>query len=333
VASINVDTPGSGYTAAPTVTIAAPLARITATGVAKLAADGRLESIVITNPGRGYTTAPAITITAPQIPPVVINAMSQSSGTNYNGTTAPVLPVTVIDNDDSRIVIAESGGSTVVNENGTTDSYTIALGRRPDAGSTSTVTLTPSSTGIQVSPAGPFTFTDANWNTPVTVTVTTTNDATAEPNGGTATITHNITSTDPTYNRVNSPVVVVTVDDNDPALAVTQSNIFTQVREGGTTGTGGTPNVGDRRPERPQSRHRHHGDRHARARRAGDRLTSDIEFQQHRYRDENGDRHGLQRHRCRKHRPPRRHWLQCRQHGQLLQWQFCPARARAGHGQ
>lgn len=244
VQAISVDNAGSGYTAAPTVTIAAPAARITATGVAKLAADGKLDSIVITNPGLGYTSTPSVTITAPQIPPVVINAMSQSSGTNYNGTVAPVLPVTVIDNDDSRIVIAESGGSTVVNENGTTDSYTIALGRRPDAGSTSTVTLTPSSTGIQVSPAGPFTFTDANWNTPITVTVTTTNDATAEPSG-TATITHNITSTDPTYNRVNSPVVVVTVDDNDPALAVTQSNIYTQVKEGGTTGTVGTPNVGD----------------------------------------------------------------------------------------
>jgi hypothetical protein len=243
--SITITNAGSGYTAAPTVTIAAPVARITATGVAKLTSDGKIDSIVITHPGLGYTSAPSVTITAPQIPPVVINAMSQSSGTNYNGTTAPVLPVTVIDNDDSRIVIAESGGSTVVNENGTTDSYTIALGRRPDAGSTSTVTLTPSSTGIQVSPAGPFTFTDANWNTPITVTVTTTNDATAEPNGGVATITHNITSTDPTYNRVNSPVVVVTVDDNDPALAVTQTNIFTQVKEGGSPGNSGTPNVGD----------------------------------------------------------------------------------------
>ncbi len=244
LSGITITNPGSGYTSAPIVTIAAPAARITATGVAKMTADGKLDSIVITNPGLGYTSTPSVTITAPQIPPVVINAMSQSSGTNYNGTTAPVLPVTVIDNDDSRIVIAESGGSTVVNENGTTDSYTIALGRRPDAGTTSTVTLVPSSTGIQVSPAGPFTFTDANWNTPVTITVTTTNDATAEPSG-TATITHNITSTDPTYNRVNSPVVVVTVDDNDPALAVTQSNIFTQVKEGGTAGSGGTPNVGD----------------------------------------------------------------------------------------
>ena len=245
--AITITNAGSGYTTAPTVTIAAPLARITATGVAKMTADGKLDSIVITNPGLGYTTAPSVSITAPQIPPVVINAMSQSSGTNYNGTLAPVLPVTVIDNDDSRIVISESGGSTVVNENGTTDTYTIALGRRPDTGSTSTVTLVPSSTtttSIQVTPAGPFTFTDANWNTPVTVTVTTTNDVTAEP-GGVVTITHNITSTDPTYDRVNSPVVVVTVDDNDPALAVTQSNIYTQVREGGTPGTAGTPNVGD----------------------------------------------------------------------------------------
>jgi hypothetical protein len=242
--SITITNAGSGYTAAPTVTIAAPAARITATGVAKLTSDGKLDSIVITHAGLGYTTAPGVTITAPQIPPVVINAYSQSSGTNYNGTVAPVLPVTVIDNDDSRVVIRESGGSTLVNEDGTTDTYTIALGRRPDTGSTSTVTLVPSSTGIQVVPPGPFVFNDANWNTPVTVTVTTTNDVTAEPRGS-ATITHNITSTDPTYDRVNSPVVVVTVDDNDPALAVTQSNIYTQVKEGGTTGTGGTPNVGD----------------------------------------------------------------------------------------
>lgn len=245
VSAVNVTNPGYGYVNPPSVAFtAAPTGGTTASGFAKLTADGKLEAVVLTNAGAGYTAAPSVTLGGAPASTVIVRAYSQSSGSNYNGTSAPAFYATVLDNDDSRVVITESGGSTTVGEDGTTDSYTISLGRRPDAGTTTTVSLSPSSTGIQVSPAGPFTFNETNWSAPVTITVTTTNDSTAEP-PGTATITHNVTSTDATYDRVNSPVVLVNVLDNDPALSVTQTNIFTQVKEGGTTGTGGTPNVGD----------------------------------------------------------------------------------------
>ena len=249
VSSVTITDPGLGYTAAATVTFGAPGAGVTALGYAKLTPDGKLDSVVITNPGSRYGSAPSVTIGGAPNSPVIIRAYSQStdttSGANAtNAVAAPAFYATVLDNDDSRVVITESGGSTTVNEDGTTDSYTISLGRRPDAGSTTTVSLSPSTTGIQVSPAGPFVFTDLNWSVPVTITVTTTNDSTAEPPGS-ATITHNVTSTDATYDRVNSPVVLVNVLDNDPALAVTQTNIFTQVKEGGGTGTGGTPAAQD----------------------------------------------------------------------------------------
>lgn len=172
-------------------------------------------------------------------------AYTTSAGTTFNGTTSPLLPVTIIDNDDARLVVTESGGNTLVNEDGTNDSYTLALSRRPDAGSTTTVTLAPSTTGIQVTSPGPFVFNETNWNTAVTVTVSTTNDGNAETRG-TATISHSISSTDPVYDRSSSPVVLVTVDDNDPPLTIAQTNIFTQVREGGTSpGNGGTPNAQD----------------------------------------------------------------------------------------
>ena len=244
VSAVTITNPGYGYTGIPSVSFTgAPTGGTTATGFAKLTADGKLDSIILTNAGAGYVTAPSVTLGAAPSSPVIIRAYTQSTGNN-NAVSAPAFYATVLDNDDSRVVITESGGSTTVNEDGTTDTYTISLGRRPATGSTTTVSLTPSSTGIQVSPTGPFTFTDANWSTPVTVTVTTTNDSTAEP-PGTATITHNVSSTDASYDRVNSPVVVVNVLDNDPALSVAQTNIFTQVKEGGTTGTGGTPNVGD----------------------------------------------------------------------------------------
>jgi hypothetical protein len=173
-----------------------------------------------------------------------VTAYTNSAGSNYNGSSAPLLPVTIIDNDDARLVVTESGDSTLVNEDGTNDTYTLALSSRPDVGSTTTVSLSPSTTGIQVTPAGPFVFNESNWNTAVTVTVSTTNDGTAETRG-TATISHTIVSTDPVYNRSTSPVLLVTIDDNDPPLTIAQSNIFTQVREAGTAGTGGTPNVSD----------------------------------------------------------------------------------------
>ncbi|MBL9115743.1 MAG: DUF1800 family protein [Verrucomicrobiaceae bacterium] len=245
VTSVTITNPGAGYTGVPSVSFGgAPTGGTTATGVATINEWGQVTGVVLTNRGAGYTAAPSVSIGAAPAAPMVINAMTQSAGTNYNGTTSPTLPVTIIDNDDARVVINQSGGSTIVGEDGTVDSYTITLGRRPEAGSTTTVTLVPSTTGIQVSPTGPFTFTDGNWNTPVTVTVTTTNDATAEPQGS-AFITHNVSSTDSIYHGTNSPVVGVTVTDNDPALAIAQTNIFTTVKEGGTAGTGGTPNVSD----------------------------------------------------------------------------------------
>jgi hypothetical protein len=172
-----------------------------------------------------------------------IIAYSTSSGTNYNGTTAPSLTATIIDNDDARLILAETGDGTFVSEDGTSDSYSMALSRRPKTGSTVSVSLSVGS-GLVVSPAGPFTFDESNWNVPQSVTVMASNDSTLELRS-TATIGHNLTSTDPIYNLSSTPQLVVTIDDNDPPLIIAQTNIFTQVKEGGSVGTGGTPNSQD----------------------------------------------------------------------------------------
>lgn len=172
-----------------------------------------------------------------------IYAYSTSSGTNYNGSTSPALPITIIDNDDSRLRVIETAGSTIAGEDGTTDTYDLVLSRPPAAGSTTTVTLAAAG-GVVVTPAGPFVFTDADWNTARTVTVSTANDGTAEPRA-TGSVTHTMVSTDPVYNKANAPVLVVTLDDNDPPLNVTLTNFATNVFEGGSIGTGGTPNVSD----------------------------------------------------------------------------------------
>jgi len=63
VASITVDNAGSGYTSAPTVTIAAPnVGSIGATATADLDGGSTIDSITVTFGGIGYTSAPSVTI-------------------------------------------------------------------------------------------------------------------------------------------------------------------------------------------------------------------------------------------------------------------------------
>ena len=71
LASFNITVPGSGYTAAPTVTIAAPSppspGAIRATAHATIAG-GKVTAIVLDIAGAGYTSAPGVTIGAPTTP-------------------------------------------------------------------------------------------------------------------------------------------------------------------------------------------------------------------------------------------------------------------------
>ncbi len=61
VGFVTVNSGGSGYTTAPTVTFTAPPSGTTATGTAQISG-GIVTSISITNGGSGYVTAPSITI-------------------------------------------------------------------------------------------------------------------------------------------------------------------------------------------------------------------------------------------------------------------------------
>lgn len=174
-----------------------------------------------------------------------IIAYSQSAGSNYNGSTGgTVIAATVIDNDDARLIVAQTEGGTEVSEYGLTDSYSLTLGRQPLAGSTVTVTLSGYSSSLTVVPAGPFVFDESNWNTPQIIQLSTPNDSTVETTS-TTNITHNVSSTDPTYHNSSVPVLRVTMLDNEPVLAVSQTNIYTTVKEGGSAGVAGTPAAQD----------------------------------------------------------------------------------------
>lgn len=62
--SIVIQTAGTGYTTAPTLTFSAPPSGTTATATATIA-NGSVNSVTVTNTGSGYTSSPAITVSAP----------------------------------------------------------------------------------------------------------------------------------------------------------------------------------------------------------------------------------------------------------------------------
>ena len=175
-------------------------------------------------------------------PHIVTVTLSASSTDNqYNGISIPNVLANVTDNDTAGVVVAQSGGSTDVDETGpTTDTFTVVLTSQPATLVNVTVTADAqeqvSKNGTTFSGSITLNFTAANWSTPQTVTVRAVDDAVDEPSPHTGTVTLSA-SGDATYVALNPlPSITVNITDND-AAGVTVSPTTVNVTEGGATGS------------------------------------------------------------------------------------------------
>lgn len=102
VGYVTINTGGSGYASAPTVTFAAPpVGGVQATGTAVIYG-GAVIGITVTNAGSGYTTAPLVTIAAPPAgttatATAVLTSTQRTANTTAptSGTSSNIGPVTV----------------------------------------------------------------------------------------------------------------------------------------------------------------------------------------------------------------------------------------------
>ncbi|MCX8497325.1 MAG: hypothetical protein ORN51_14180 [Akkermansiaceae bacterium] len=122
VVSIATGGTPTGYTSAPTVTIAAPAVAVTATATATVSAAGAVTAITITNAGKGYSSAPSITIAAPATPVQATATANLTNGlvTSFSVGTAGVgytsVPTVTVDAPVSGIqatATASIGGGSV----------------------------------------------------------------------------------------------------------------------------------------------------------------------------------------------------------------------------
>lgn len=245
--------PGSGVdditnalpaNAGPQVKVAPPGATSTANNFLSVA--------TLTFTPSNWSTAQTVTVAAvddDQIEgPHTTTLFHQSSSldSRYNIPSLPNIPVAITDNEigaGASVILAESGGSTLVVEDGATDTYTLRLGSQP----TADVTIYPRAvasaangvTQVTISPAS-VTFTSSNWGTAQTFTITAVNDTTNEgPHVGI--IGHHIETTAPIYRQVHAPSLQATVADNEQngtnLITITQTQNSTIVLEGGSTDT------------------------------------------------------------------------------------------------
>lgn len=165
-----------------------------------------------------------------------------TSGPDYAGKSTS-MQVTTVDNEEQAtagFTITEPDGQTRVNESGTSDTFTVALNKRPTGQVVLNVT-SGDTTEVTASP-GQLTFNPGNWNTGQTVTVTGVDDTIPDgPQTSSIIVSVNpAATTDDTYDTVASQTVSVATQDNEAPAAgffVEESGGSTTVSEDGTTDT------------------------------------------------------------------------------------------------
>ena len=156
-----------------------------------------------------------------------------STDLGYEGLPVSSETVSINDNDFAGVTVSASGGSTIISENGATDTYTLVLRTIPTADVVIAITPDAQSTVSTSS----IIFTSSTWNIAQTITITAVNDTDVE-GAHSSSLTHSVTSDDSEYNAIFVMGLFPSVIDNDAAaVTVAVSGASTAVREGLTTDT------------------------------------------------------------------------------------------------
>ncbi len=131
------------------------------------------------------------------------------------------------DDDEADVIIAQTDDSTVVTEDGLTDTVYVSIGTQPAPGNQVVIRAAPADTQLDIGAgagvAMDLVFTDANWDTPQAITVTALDDNLLEGSHNSQ-ITYEIYTegtTEEAYKNYAEalPVTLVAITDNDTAVA------------------------------------------------------------------------------------------------------------------
>ena len=231
----------SGSMALVALLLAGVMSAVNAGSGAKLAARalGTVAEQTIAN----QLTAPLNGHASGQMRQALSGGSSQAGRDEYGYVVVPA-PLAAA---SGTVIVTQSAGRTLVSEGEVTDTYSIVLSEAPTSDVSIAVGAGVPSAGIhqllfttaltQTATNTAFlTFTSTNYATPQSVTVSAVNDALGEGRHS-ARITGYILSPATNYLYVDVPSFTAEIEDNDPALLLTESAASTDVVEGGFTDT------------------------------------------------------------------------------------------------
>ena len=209
--------------------------KLSISGTANLDQDYSLSSNTITIPAGSTSGSIKITGIADQLAEesetilIEISGVSSSSGAIESGNQQTTVSIT--DDDTVAIKITETEGSTLVNENGSTDTITVKLGSQPTSDVVVDLTVD-DSTEAHISTSS-LTFTTSDWNSAKTVTVIGVDDNIYDQSVNvTIKLAVNTSSTaDLAYAKLSPQSLNLTTMDNDSAPVITLASSSTNLDE------------------------------------------------------------------------------------------------------
>ncbi|HJL59299.1 MAG TPA: hypothetical protein QF621_03010, partial [Candidatus Thalassarchaeaceae archaeon] len=144
---------------------------------------------------------------------IAVSINPANSDDDFDAVSAELVEGINIDDDVAGFIIAETDGSTVVNENGSTDIFTIVLTAEPYG---DVVLTLASSDTEEVAVGNSVTFTPSNWNVPQEVTLVGVDDVIIDKDQpADITVSISASESDGNFGAVESQVVEATVLDDE----------------------------------------------------------------------------------------------------------------------
>ena len=149
---------------------------------------------------------------------IVIDIDNVTGGDSASESIPQQVTITIIDDDTAAITIAQSGGTTIVTEAGSTDNFTVVLGSQPTGNVV--LNITSADTGeATVSPSS-LTFSSGNYTTAQKIVVTGVDDSLDDDNLTTviSVAVNTGSTTDSVYDTLATQTVSVITTDDDISL-------------------------------------------------------------------------------------------------------------------
>ncbi|HMI87138.1 MAG TPA: Calx-beta domain-containing protein [Polyangiaceae bacterium] len=207
------------------------------------AGEGVVSPMIVTFTGENYRALQTVTVTGVDDKTEdgnqvyrIATSIAQSMDKGYDGLPVPDVELTNTDDDSAGITVKALETPLETSEKGDTAAFTVVLNSQPAPMTTVTIPLSSTNEAEGTLSHRSLVFTTVDWNAPRTVTITgVDDDQVQDGNQEYRVAIAAAASTDPKYNGIDVPDLVVFNVDNDVAgIKVTALAMLTTSEKGGT---------------------------------------------------------------------------------------------------